>query len=700
VTERLPVTPLCSRCGSQNEARARYCSACGASLWPTIPPTERQPAPVTRSAAIPVAREPHRADPLLGLIVADRYRVLELIGRGGMGVVYRAEHSRIGKILALKLLTGELTRHSDQVGRFKREALMASRLSHPNTVQVFDFGDADGLAYLAMEYVRGENLGALVDRLGPLGADRTARIVVQICSSLAEAHEKGIVHRDLKPENIMVVKSGTGDDVAKVLDFGLAKLRESSELSEVTLSGAIVGTPYYMAPEQIRGEAVGPAADVYALGALMYSCLTGTVVFDAQTPMGVLTRHLVEEPEPPSARAPAQGLSKNFDRIVLSALAKDPARRFESVTALQQALVEELRGASGHSGVDVLLDRGRLAGLVGGGEDATRGEVERYERKLRRRGHAAWTLLGVGGIGALAGGARLYGVVTAPPVFQGSEIEPNNAASEAVSAPFPLDAKGRIGQRLDPQRSDRDFFRVSVPEGTEAVTLSLEPLPNMALCAWLYASGGDEPFGRYCAGNAGVGLDVPALKLAPGPWVVAVMQDRETYFEGDSPPVFENVSDDYRIALKPARASAEHELEPNDSTQSPNSVAPGVAFRGRLAWTRDVDVLCSAAGAKQVRFVVDDAVEKPRTRAAVLEVKPKSGPERDIPVRVHRAGASLPKSPRDSSGAWQSAWIDVDPGGPPPCIELALAPNPWAPPPLALVAPPGGEEYLVRVEAK
>ncbi|HEX6273707.1 MAG TPA: serine/threonine-protein kinase [Polyangiaceae bacterium] len=699
MTERLPVTPLCSRCGSQNEARARYCSTCGASLWPTIPPTERQPAAPARSATIPPLREPHRADPLLGLVIADRYRVLELIGRGGMGVVYRAEHARIGKILALKLLTGELTRHSDQVGRFKREALMASRLSHPNTVQVFDFGDADGLAYLAMEYVRGENLGALVDRLGPLGADRTARIVVQICSSLAEAHEKGIVHRDLKPENIMVVKSASDDDVAKVLDFGLAKLRESSELSEVTLSGAIVGTPYYMAPEQIRGEAVGPAADVYALGALMYSCLTGTVVFEAQTPMGVLTRHLVEEPEPPSARAPGQGLSKSLDRLVLSALAKDPAGRPASVTALQQALVEELRGGASRSGVDVLLDRGRLATLVGGGEDATRDEVERYERKLRRRGRLAWTLLGAGGIGALAGGAHLYGMVTAAPVFQGSEIEPNNAASEALNVPFPLDAKGRVGQRLDPQRGDRDFYRVSVPPGTEAVALSLEPLPNMGICAWLYASGSDDPFGRYCGGSAATRLEVPALKLEPGQWVIAVMQDRETYFEGNTPPVFENVSDDYRIALKPARVRSEHELEPNDSAQAPNAVAPGVTFRGRLAWSRDVDVLCSAPGPKEVRFVVDDAVEKPRARASVLEVKPKSGPERDVPVRVHRAGVTVPKSPRDSSGTWRSEWIESKNAGA-PCIELALAPNPWAPPPVALVPPPGGEEYVVRVETK
>jgi serine/threonine-protein kinase len=639
----------------------------------------------------------HRADPLLGLVVADRYRVLELIGRGGMGVVYKAEHSRIGKILALKLLTGELTRHSDQVGRFKREALMASRLSHPNTVQVFDFGDADGLAYLAMEYVKGENLGAMVDRLGPLGAERTARIVIQICSSLAEAHEKGIVHRDLKPENIMVVKTQAGEDLAKVLDFGLAKLRESSELSEVTLNGAIVGTPYYMAPEQIRGEAVGPPADVYALGALLYSCLTGTVVFDAQTPMGVLTRHLVEEPQPPSARAPEAGLSKGFDHIVLSALAKDPSRRFPSVNALQQALVEELHG---QGGVEALLDRGRLETLVGsGGDAATRDEFERYERKLRRRGRAAFGVLGIVAVAAGVGGVRLYGALTATPVFQGFEIEPNNAASEALAVPFPLDAKGRVGQRIDPQRSDRDFYRLTVPAGTEAVELSLDSVPNMPLCAWLYAVGSEDPFGRYCAGVPGMRLEIPALKLTPGSFIVAVMQDREAYFEGPPPPVFENVSDDYRLTLKPTRPNAEREVEPNDAAPLGNVVPSGAALRGTLGWTRDVDLLCSAPGSKRVRFVVEDAVERPRARASVLEVKPKSGPERDIPVRVHRAGVSVPKSPRDASGAWRSAWIDVDAAAP-PCIEVTLGANPWSQPPLAIVPPPGNEEYSVRVETE
>ncbi|HYQ16860.1 MAG TPA: serine/threonine-protein kinase, partial [Polyangiaceae bacterium] len=308
---------LCMSCGGHNTADARFCNQCGLSLtqsWgsttltitsppagPAVsvplsarslgvasthppPPASTRPAPAALHERATDMRE--LADPLIGVVVAERYRIKEPIGRGGMGVVYRVEHARIGKLMALKLLTGELTRDPQQVARFKREALMVSRLSHPNTVQVFDFGASDGLVYLAMEYLKGEDLGHLIRRVGPLSVARTLKIVIQICSSLSEAHAKGIVHRDLKPENIIVMQGSDDEDLIKVLDFGLAKLREGGELSEVTSRGAIVGTPYYMSPEQIRGDDVGPESDVYALGALTYACLTASVVFEAQTPMG------------------------------------------------------------------------------------------------------------------------------------------------------------------------------------------------------------------------------------------------------------------------------------------------------------------------------------------------------------------------------------------------------------------------------
>jgi serine/threonine-protein kinase len=661
----------------------------------TLPPTERAANKPTTVPPPPGAtREQHYADPLLGRLIAERYRVLELIGRGGMGVVYKAEHARIGKVLALKLLTGELTRDSEQVARFKREALMSSQLSHPNTVQVFDFGEADGLAYLAMEYVRGRDLGTIVTEAGRLDAERTAKIVIQICSSLSEAHDKGIVHRDLKPENIMVIQSQSGDDVAKVLDFGLAKLRESSELSDVTSSGAIVGTPYYMAPEQIRGEAVTPACDVYALGALLYACLTGTVPFDAATPMGVLTRHLTEEPEPPSTRVPELGLSRSFERIVLHALAKNPSDRFASAAALQTALVDELRG--GGDSVSVLLDSQQLRGLTGDDQAATRDEVERYERKLRRRGILAWSVAGLALIGAVVGGVRAYQVLFAPPAFVGFELEPNNAASEARLLPFPLDVRGHLGQRLDRQRSDRDFFKIELP-ASDAFHLSYAALPNLATCLSLYPPDSPEPFGRYCTGAPDVSLEVPSLKLAAGTWTVAVMQDREAYLESGAPPVYENVSDEYRLKLEPSKASPEREVEPNDAAPLGNSVAPGASLRGTLAWAKDIDLVCATAKRGRVRFVLEDAPDRPRSRYSVLEVTSRGGPDNGIPVRVHRAGQSVKPSPRDVVGVWRGPFIQVDEAAP-PCIELTLTPNPWGPTPPAAVAIPGEEEYIVRLE--
>jgi serine/threonine-protein kinase len=699
---RAPAPTTCSRCGSHNEAGARFCNNCGTSLLPSLPPTERA-ASTARVINVPPreVHATHRADPLLGRIVAERYRVLELLGRGGMGVVYKAEHARIGKVLALKLLTGELTRDSTQLGRFKREAQMASRLSHPNTVQVFDFGEADGLAYLAMEYVRGTDLDVLVTEERRLSPDRTARIMIQVCSSLAEAHEKGIIHRDLKPENIMIVRSQTGGDVAKVLDFGLAKLRESSELSDVTSSGAIVGTPYYMAPEQIRGEALGPECDVYQLGAVLYACLTGTVVFDAATPMGVLTRHLIDEPQPPNVRAPDVGISRGFERLVLTALAKDPARRFRSVLQLQEALVAELAGGDRET-VSVLLDSAQMRKLAeqdDGAGVATRDEVERYERRLRRRGALAWSIAVACVLAAVTGGVRLYTTLTAPPSFRGFELEPNNTASEARLLPFPLDVRGRLGQRLSRERGDRDFFKVSVPPGHATVELAFEPLPNLASCLWLYAPGLDDPFGRYCTGTAGLKFEIPALKLEPGDWILAVMQDREAYFEAEPPPVYENVSDDYRVVLRPAQAAPERETEPNDAPPLGNTIPIGGTLRGRLAFAKDRDLVCASATTGRVRFHVEDALERPRSRHSVLEVTSRGGPDHGIPVRVHRAGSSVEATPRDAVGAFSGPNIDVETANP-PCIELTLVPNPWGPTPPAIVAIPGEEEYLVRVEAR
>ncbi len=650
---------------------------------------ELEHAPTVRQGS------PQLADPLLGMMIADRYRIIEPIGRGGMGVVYKVEHARIGKLIALKLLSGALARDPALVARFEREAAMVSQLSHPNTVQVFDFGHADGLVYLAMEYLRGSDLGHVIRESGALDLDRAGRVVIQICSSLAEAHERGIVHRDLKPENVMVLGTGQSMEFVKVLDFGLAKLRESTETMNLTLRGAIVGTPYYMPPEQIRGEPVGPAGDVYALGALMYSCLTGDVVFDGANQIAIFSKHLTMAPEPPSSRAPGRSIPPGIDRIVLKALAKDPAQRYPHAAALKEAILQEL----GHRGVELVLDSRELRALGPAEADAaTRTEVELYERKLRRRGHAAWAIL----LAALAGGGfvayRGVSSLYAAPAFDGSEREPNNAASSAMPLSFPVSVKGQLGKRLDAQRSDRDFYKVDVPKGRGLSTLALAPIPNMAVCVSIYPAGSESALARYCPGSPDLGLDPFQLDLPAGSYLLAVMQDRDAYTEAGSPPVYENISDSYGLELGSAPPLPGLEVEPNDAARVASEIEVGTALRGKLAWMRDLDVLCAKPTAGEVVFVVEDAPERPRAPHAVLQVTPKSGSDSGIPVRVHRSAPSKP-SDRDVSGPHRTRPV-TSTAEERACIELTLVPNPWAPTPLPLVAPAGKEHYVVRVEPR
>jgi serine/threonine protein kinase len=719
----------CISCGALNVLAARFCNQCGLSLGEnfnattmtissppvSLPMSHRslgvastRPPPAHSSGlgstrpAPPALQERasdqrELADPLIGVVVAERYRIKEPIGRGGMGVVYRVEHARIGKLMALKLLTGELTRDPQQVARFKREAQLVSRLSHPNTVQVFDFGASDGLVYLAMEYLKGEDLGHLIRRIGPLGVERTLKIVIQICSSLAEAHEKGMVHRDLKPENIIVTQGGDADeDLIKVLDFGLAKLREGGELSEVTSRGAIVGTPYYMSPEQIRGDDVGPESDVYSLGALTYACLTGTVVFDANTPMGVLSKHLMELPESPSRRFPDLQIPTSVSQVVMSALEKDPQRRLRSVGDLQQALIVELEHGGKQAEVERLLDYSHLRQATEADDaQATRDEVERYERKLRQRSRVLW--LALGALLALAGvfAFRAYQRWAAPAVFSGDELEPNDGATSATSVPFPFTARGIIGRRLDRERSDRDFYRFDVPGGDHPTTIEASAAPGLAWCALLYRSASAEPIGRYCPGSPDRRLLVEALRLPSGQYVLGLMQDREAYTKDPPPATYESISESYRLHVGKAGATS-GEVEPNDFPRDATRLAPGQTGEGRLAWMRDVDLFC-ASSEKKVRFTVTDADAQPRHRAAVLQVVPLSGSDFEVPVRVHRAGAkNVEASARDVVGVWKST--DMDPAaGRASCIQLTLVPNPWAPTPHPLVAPAGEESYRVEV---
>ena len=279
-------------------------------------------------------------DPWLDRVVDDRFRVLERVGQGGMGVVYKVEHVRIGKVAAMKLLHRRLCGEPALLKRFRVEAEAISKLNHPNIVQVFDYGEVDEQPYLVMEYLHGEDLGSIVKRDGPLPLRRLIPLLIQVCDALTEAHELGIVHRDLKPENIQISRTRAGLDHAKVLDFGLAKVIGEGVSTNDSAAGNLVGTPYYMAPEQIRGHRIDHRCDIYALGALTYRVLTGNHAFTARTPVGVLTKHITEELVLPSRSAPDLGITSSIDHVVARAMAKAPDERFDSIDELKVALVE------------------------------------------------------------------------------------------------------------------------------------------------------------------------------------------------------------------------------------------------------------------------------------------------------------------------------------------------------------------------
>jgi serine/threonine protein kinase len=240
-------------------------------------------------------------DPLLGTILAGRYRIEELVGSGGMGAVYRAEHVHMRKAVAVKVLHKQMTAFPEVVARFEREAVAGGRIEHPHVVSASDFGQLeDGSFYLVLEFVEGQSLAKLVGKSGALGALRSLRIARQMVEALQAAHGAGIVHRDLKPENVMLVVKDGEPDFVKVLDFGIAKIKveEAVEQQNLTQIGTVFGTPEYMSPEQARGELVDSRADLYTVGVILYEMLSGLSPFKDEDLVVVLTRHLTAEPPP------------------------------------------------------------------------------------------------------------------------------------------------------------------------------------------------------------------------------------------------------------------------------------------------------------------------------------------------------------------------------------------------------------------
>jgi len=288
----------------------------------------------------------------IGQIVVGKYRLLEVLGEGGMGIVYLAEHELIEKKVALKVLRGEYSAKSELVQRFKQEAISASRIKHPNVLDVFDFGQLEnGCFFLAMEYLQGRDLAAELATNTVVEPVLAVRLALQMCRALGAAHSRGVVHRDMKPENVFLHRTEDGDEIVKIVDFGIAQLRgrddqkqEPAPRRRLTRTGVIFGTPEYMSPEQAAGRSADLRVDIYAVGVILYEMFTGAVPFSGESFMAILSAHLTQPVPPMRSWTPDLDISDELEAAVLKALAKNPDERFPSMSEFAQALQQSPEG--------------------------------------------------------------------------------------------------------------------------------------------------------------------------------------------------------------------------------------------------------------------------------------------------------------------------------------------------------------------
>ncbi|MCP4197165.1 MAG: serine/threonine protein kinase [Proteobacteria bacterium] len=280
---------------------------------------------------------------LIGKELLGQFRIIERIGRGGMGEVYKAEQPAMDRLVAIKILHSKLASRPDLISRFRREARAMSRLSHPNTARVFLYGHLEDTQqlYIVMEFLDGTDLARLVRREGPMEVHRAVNVMIQMLGALEEAHSVGIVHRDLKPENILLTSQGGLSDFPKVLDFGLAKMKEVRPRPGsmvLTQEGMVFGTPEFMSPEQARGETLDSRSDIYSLSLIFYELVTGKLPFPDCKPMEYIAHHLYTEPTPITQKVKELQLPSELDAIIGKALEKNKEKRYQSAREFAETL--------------------------------------------------------------------------------------------------------------------------------------------------------------------------------------------------------------------------------------------------------------------------------------------------------------------------------------------------------------------------
>lgn len=309
----------CPKCSKEVSLGEFYCSRCGVEL--------SNNTSVNSDRTLTLSMAFHRLK--RGDVLAQRYEVIEELGSGAMGRIYKVHDIKIGEKIAMKVLNPEIASDETTVLRFKNELRLARTITHNNVCRMFDFGEEQGMKFITMEYISGEDLKRTLMRIGQLSAGKAIIIAKQICSGLTAAHRMGIIHRDLKPQNIMLDQEGN----VRIMDFGIARSIQAKGLTE---TGVIIGTPEYISPEQLEEIELDQRSDIYSLGVILYELLTGIVPFDGKTPLNVVLKHKTQIPKDPLKINPQ--IPHGLKKIVLKCLAKDREQRFENAWELSEAL--------------------------------------------------------------------------------------------------------------------------------------------------------------------------------------------------------------------------------------------------------------------------------------------------------------------------------------------------------------------------
>ncbi len=403
---------------------------------------------------------------LVGQVVADRYHIIKKLGEGGMGAVYLGEHVKMGRKSAIKVMAPSMAQDPDAIGRFNREAANASRISHPNVCQIYDFGETpDGIIYLAMEFIEGQSLTGLIEKEGALPAPRAASILKQAADALQAAHDLGIVHRDIKPDNIMVVQGRDGSDVVKVVDFGIARAVGGDEAGQkVTKTGLVVGTPEYMSPEQLSGDKLDGRSDIYSLGLVLYRMLTGVLPFQADSAQETMIKRLTDDPMPLVEARPDIVFPDAMQPVLDKALARMRDDRYQNAGQLGKDTEKTVAGmAAPGTRADVsrlstastqLMEEDQVKALATKAQAAARRPAGRAPAPPppppKKTPAAVYAVLGVVAVGALGGTAAvLMKSGGAAPIDSSLAMNPPNDTAKGT-VPRPADGQKQQDGRRDP----------------------------------------------------------------------------------------------------------------------------------------------------------------------------------------------------------------------------------------------------------